>query len=263
MKNISLFVLILVVGNVVSRKDEVIVLRYKNGTLKTEDTVYHSLDGSFVDIEDGAMVYGMHMPSFTPYVIFGVTSDVKDKYNREYLCALREWGRDDVDMLEGTITTKGTASKVEISGDCEGTTGPGFTFSSVGAESKTFFYPPAEAGLRAKNLIDQNNEKFEAAEVIGYAIVDIPYSDGKSCGQEYKDYPDAPRAGPGVIILGNDGKHCAIFDNEGTKFIHSNPNKKKVTYESIALINTYFPKGYTYKAYPDEIRSLILNRIKQ
>ena len=58
-----------------------------------------------------------------------------------------------------------------------------------------------------------------------------------------KMFPNTDKAAPGMIIVGKDGKNCAIIDNEGDKFIHSNPIKKVVTETPLVMVNQFFTNG--------------------
>jgi len=120
-------------------------------------------------------------------------------------------------------------------------------------KSETYFYPPKEAGLRAKSLINQPTSKYKPTDIIDFAIFDYPYVRSHCKDFLRSDYPDAPGPEPGAIMVGKDGTHCAILDNEGTKFIQSNSEARKVTYDSIAVAERYFPKGIIYKRYPKSL----------
>lgn len=48
-------------------------------------------------------------------------------------------------------------------------------------------------------------------------------------------------------IVDRGHRHCKILDNEGSKFIHSNPYKKIITMDSIVMAQYYFPNGVIYK----------------
>jgi hypothetical protein len=123
---------------------------------------------------------------------------------------------------------------------------------AVGNKSDHFFYPPKEAGVRAKDLIDQTSERYHAPHVIIYAIFDYPYLQIRCRDMLHSRFPDAPGPEPGAIIVGKDGQHCGILDNEGTKYVHSNPSARKVTYDSLATVEKYFPHGASYKRYPHD-----------
>ncbi|MDR3548385.1 MAG: hypothetical protein P4M11_09010 [Candidatus Pacebacteria bacterium] len=56
---------------------------------------------------------------------------------------------------------------------------------------------------------------------------------------------------PGFLIIGEDGKHCAVVDKEGDKFVHVNPNTKKVALTPLSRIGEFFKDGYIVKDYSD------------
>jgi len=118
-------------------------------------------------------------------------------------------------------------------------------------ETEKIFYSHKEAGFRAKFLIGQPESKYQPPDIIYFAIYDYPYL-YRHCNYFLDSWcPDAPGPEPGAIMVGKNGEHCAILDDEGTKFIHSNPVAGKVTYDSIAVAERYFPNGIVYKRSPD------------
>lgn len=249
MKFIIICLLILLVNG-----EGQVYYRYKNGTITRGGKQYTAVDGSLW-ISEGQLIYlGMHKPSMTPFLSGGMIIGEIGKEQETYTCALVIWERDWYREASGTITIEGDVNKLEVTGSCK-IKGESVSFNSTNIKTMEIFFPPAEAGLRAKDLIGQTNERYAAHEVIFYSIVDVPYVVAPNCRQGFYNYPDAPEPGPGIIVLGKDTNHCAILDNEGTKFIHSNPVKKKVTEDSIAMLQTYFPKGVYYKRYP---RNLLL-----
>lgn len=224
--------------------------RYKEGSLKVGDDFTFEIFGSFFHIEQGGEMMmqfaGTERTTMTPFMIVGSTEGAGLSF--EYKCLGVMMLGEENKKLTGTIKFEGTWDKAIVSGDCVSEAGEHWIFKSEGVKSDSMFYPPVEAGLRAKYLVGRSSDICEAPAVIMYAIADMPFTD-IPC-QFFTTFDDLPGPEPGAVIVGDDAEHCAIVDNEGDKFIHSNPIKDKVTYESLALVHQYFPNGFTYKAYP-------------
>jgi len=163
-------------------------------------------------------------------------------------CSAAQDGRES-EVLSGYAYLRFYSGGSELEAECYTQTGDLWTFKSFSTETKKQYYPQKEAGFRAKFLIDQPKSKYGPSNVIGFAIEDNPYF-YDSC-ERFSRYSDAPGPEAGAVMLGKDEKHCAILDDEGTKFIHTNPVAGKVTYESIAVAERYFPNGVLYKRWPD------------
>ena len=173
-----------------------------------------------------------------------LTTDRKVDLN----CSAAQDGRES-EALSGKAYLTFYNGGSELSAECYTKTGDLWLFKSFNVEAEKYYYSQKEAGFRAKFLIGQPKSKYDPFNVIGFAIVDDPYY-YRSC-EAFFQYSDAPGPEPGAIILGKDKKHCGILDDEGTKFIHTNPIAGKVTYDSIAVAQRYFPNGIVYKRSPD------------
>lgn len=234
--------------------------RFKNGSGSFGEREYGRIEGtmqilsfSSPDGEPATDIYfgGMIMSSLTPIIFW---SEDRIEYNgkAEYKCKSLKIGRQEYE-LGGFATLEDNRDNATISGKCITASKELIQFNMDGKATKNHFYAHEEAGLRAKYLLGQSSERYKASEVVGYAIYDDAYI-YQTCSRFFSPYfPNATGPAPGNLILGKDGNHCAIFDNEGTKFIHSNPIKKVVTIDSIALLNTYFPSGVIYKGSPDRL----------
>jgi len=228
--------------------------RYNNGTFTKGNKSPITLSGSLYHLAESGKsqitFVGMDYSTMTPLILVldakGTTNTgIEIKAN----CIGVRHGLENLEALSGTGVLTGSWDKSEFKGECYTWGGDPRMFKSSNVKSQTFFYPPKEAGLRAKFLIDQPTSKYEPANVIIFAIHDYPYV-SLNCKDILQGFPDAPRPEPGAIMVGKDGNHCAILDNEGTKFIQSNSEARRVTYDSIALAERYFPKGIIYKRYP-------------
>jgi len=236
--------------------DELHVFRYKNGTFtkgnKSPITISGSLYYEEYSHEIELIFVGMDYSTMTPLVLFldaegTVTTGIEIKLD----CYGAKHGLENFEFLSGTGVLTGSWDKSEFKAECYTETGDLWIFKSSNVKSQTFFYPPKEAGLRAKFLINQPTSKYEPANIISFAIFDYPYLEWDCEDFLDSDFPDAPGPEPGAIMVGKDGYHCAILDNEGTKFIQSNSEARRVTYDSIAVAERYFPKGIIYKRYPN------------
>jgi len=232
---------------------EVHVFRYNNGTftkgnkspITISGTLYYEGNSKYIFL----LFFGMDYSTMTPLFLFleakGITTTgIEIKLN----CYGAQYELKNEEYLFGTGVLTGSWDKSEFKGECYTKTGDLRMFKSSNVKSQTFFYPQKEAGFRAKFLIDQPTSKYKPANIINFAIVDYPYAT-ETCNHFLHFESDAPGPEPGAIMVGKDGNHCAILDNEGTKFIQSNSEARKVTYDSIAVAERYFPKGIIYKTY--------------
>lgn len=248
----------LLVTTVLSQNIEVHAFRYKNGHIKTGDNQNVTANGSLYYEKRGKdeviEFVGLEPSTKTSFIVVGAYRAHGDEadVDRTFECVGGAWGYDDPGRLTGTITLKGTWDAAVLVGDCATRNGKHWIFGATGNKSNSLFYPPAEAGVRAKDLIGESIEKFRAPHVIFHAIFDYAYLQVTCREMLNARFPDAPGPEPGALIIGKDGAHCAILDNEGSKFIHSSSKDKKVAYDSLAVIGTHFPQGHVFKRYPNE-----------
>jgi len=232
------------------------VFRYKNGTFtkgnKSPITISGSLYYEKYSRDIILIFVGMDYSTMTPLILvlegeLTATTGIEIKLN----CYKAQHGLENGEYLSGTGVLTGSWDKSEFKAECYTETGDDlWMFKSSNVKSQTYFYPQKEAGLRAKFLIGQPTSKYEPAGIINFAIIDYPYGGWRCSSFLGSDFPDAPGPEPGAIMAGRDGNHCAILDNEGTKFIQSNSEARKVTYDSIAVAKRYFPRGIIYKRNP-------------
>jgi len=233
------------------------VFRYENGTFtkgnESPITIHGSLYYQEYSGEIEVRFLGMDYSTMTPIILL---LDAKDAtttgFEIELDCVAAEHGLENLEFLSGTGVLTGSWDKSEFEAECYTRTGDPWIFKSSNVESETFFYPQEEAGFRAKSLIAQPISKYRPANTILFAIYDYPYFDWECSTFLSYSFPHADEPEPGAIMVGKDGGHCAILDNEGTNFIHSNPEAGKVTCDSIEVAEKYFPNGVFYKRYPND-----------
>eukprot|EP00826_Nyctotherus_ovalis_P036753 TRINITY_DN3285_c0_g1_i23.p1 TRINITY_DN3285_c0_g1~~TRINITY_DN3285_c0_g1_i23.p1 ORF type:complete len:226 (+),score=42.48 TRINITY_DN3285_c0_g1_i23:125-802(+) len=214
--------------------------------LKLSGSFYYTSTSS----KTSTQFVGMDYSTMTPFLaLAGTISVPSGAFMLSFPCVRGAWGTEQSESMKGYVTIRGTWEKLDIMGDCTNEKKVQWIFSAVGIKSESYYYPPKEAGMRAKYLIGQSSERYKAAHVVMYAIFDYPYKNVNCSYFLESQFPVAPSPEPGAIIVGSDGRHCGILDDEGTKFTHSNPVTKKVTYDSIAVISRYFPHGVVYKKY--------------
>jgi len=234
--------------------DAIHVFRYNNGTFTKGNKSPITISGSLYYEESSygteVLFFGMEYSTMTP-VLLGLRSTTTTGIEVKIDCLGARHGLENPEPLSGTGVLTGSLDKPEFKGECYTMIGDLWMFKSSNVKSKTFGYPQKEAGLRAKSLIDQPTSKYKSAEIITFAMFDYPYLDWSCKDFLNSNFPDVPGPEPGAIMVGKDEKHCAILDNEGTKFIQSNSGAKKVTYDSIAVAERYFPYGIIYKGFPD------------
>ena len=249
----NLFTILYLISTVLSKTYH--IFRYKNGIIKIGNDNPIKVSGTAMYIDQGMKViqyFGMEMSTRTRYIIIGVNNSPNnnDGDNYVFTCKTGRWSNNKVTKLDGTIKITGTWDKAEIIGSCLNKIDlKEWTIKSNGIGSKTIPFDYKEAGLRARYLIGKDIKKYMAYTVISYAIFDYPYLrlDCKRILDESKQI-EGPK--PGILVVGKDGKHCGIIDNEGDKLIHSNPVKGVVTENPMPIIGQFFPNGYVFTDYP-------------
>eukprot|EP00826_Nyctotherus_ovalis_P024275 TRINITY_DN187_c0_g1_i14.p1 TRINITY_DN187_c0_g1~~TRINITY_DN187_c0_g1_i14.p1 ORF type:complete len:262 (-),score=45.09 TRINITY_DN187_c0_g1_i14:205-990(-) len=228
--------------------------RYKNGTFRLGDKPAVTITGSFHYVKQGSMeaieLFGMDYSTMTPVVFIALAQSTG--ITKEYTCTTAIWDLHNGGQMSGTAAVKGDWEKSELDADCISSVGEHWRFKTSNTKSPTIGYTQKEAGRRAKYLVGQRSQRFFPSHVVFFAVYDYPYFAVDCSIFLINQFPEAPGPEPGAIMAGNDAKHCGIVDDEGAKFIHSNPAAKKVTLDSIALSKRYFPNGVTYKRYPKE-----------
>lgn len=256
---------ILLTATAFAQEIEVYAFRYKNASMSAGD-VKGYVDGSLYYEKRGSIealeFVGVETSTMTPFMlILGHADEAGADLNVTASCIGGAWGRRNAGRLSGSSTLIGPWNKTIFKADCASQGDQHWVVNATCNKSETLFYPPKEAGFRAKKLIGQNFRTFFGAEVITYAIMDFPYV-GLQCWHILEaGFPNAPGPEPGAIIVGNDGRHCGIVDDEGTKFVHSNPHSRKVAYDSVSVAFRYFRRGFTYKRYSSPSNQTFLRLI--
>lgn len=229
---------------------------YKNETLKLGSKREISITGrmylGFSERDHGVIFYAMDYSTMTPIRIYSSNNSDKVEnwpyFDLNITCVEGNLGFNR-ERLSGFMVINGTIEKTDLKIDCITGNGDHWIAKTSNIRAMDLYYQAEEAGLRAKELIGQSREKFKAPDVIMYAISGYPYGYTECYDFAKETYKEAPGPEPGLIVVGKNGNHCGILDNEGTKFIHTNPVTKKVTYESIAVLSKYFKEGVLYKRY--------------
>jgi len=233
------------------------VFRYKNGTFTKGNKSPITISGSLYLIKDYdiyIIFVGMDYSTMSPLTLIVINRDASTTgIEVELDCLEGQHEFDNGERLSGTSVFTGSWDKSEFNAECYTRTGDRWVFKSSNVKSETIYYSPKEAGLRAKLLIDQYIYKYNAPNIITFAVLDYSHFVLDCDHYLSPNFPEAPGPEPGAIMVGKDEKHCAILDNEGTKFIQSNPVVGKVTYDSLAVAKRYFPNGILYKRYPKNL----------
>lgn len=230
---------------------EVITYRYTDGTL-TRDTNVSIIDGSMfetIDDKTETVQYAGIDKNRVPFMIIatGKTSEANAEVQLECLFGAQK--TDKLIKLKGTAKIVKTEQESKIEGKC--TAGlEVWQFNSIIRKEGDLYYPPAEAGKRAEFLIDASTTDFNAANLIYYSILDYPYVKSSCAGFLDDRYPKVDKAEAGAIIVGEDGKHCAIANEDGTKFIQSKAGTKKIVELAIGEVEKEFGVNVLYKKYP-------------
>eukprot|EP00826_Nyctotherus_ovalis_P058059 TRINITY_DN795_c0_g1_i1.p3 TRINITY_DN795_c0_g1~~TRINITY_DN795_c0_g1_i1.p3 ORF type:complete len:114 (+),score=34.89 TRINITY_DN795_c0_g1_i1:198-539(+) len=106
-----------------------------------------------------------------------------------------------------------------------------------------------EAARRAQYLVGESHSTYRGNHLLNHAVYGYAYL--RTTCMDYLKSVGTPiqHEKPGALIVGNDGMYCAIVDHEGTKFIHSDPGRRKIVISPMAMVKNYFRKGYTMKEY--------------
>ncbi len=239
--------------------DEMHFFHYKDGEMKIQGEQPAKISGpifiEFLKTINVTTIAGMHIKGSTetPFALGAkITKVIRDgdKITVEAACFEAGWGTKPMKM-EGTVNVTGTWNEIHYHAHCENKeTKARWEINAHATATKCPLYAPAEAGARAKILVGQHAEVFQAVHVLNYAIIGYPYVNGiRNCTWYLQNFKNATDAKPGFAIVGNDGAHCGIIDKEGDKFIHTNPVKKLVTETPLSMAKDFFKKGYTLKDY--------------
>jgi len=231
--------------------------RFRNATLIRGDrnpiTFFGTLHYQEPSPFTGVWFYGMDYSTKTHlFFLLKHRNELTTGSKVDVHCMAARNGTGNLESMYGKGHVRFYTDGCELSAECHTESGDFWVLTSLNVATEKLYYSPKEAGFRAKFLIDQPKSKYGPEDVITFATFDHPYL--------YKDckdflgswYLDAPGPEPGAIMVGKNGEHCAILDDEGTKFTHTNPAAGKVTYDSIAVAQRYFPSGIVYKRWRDE-----------
>lgn len=228
------------------------VFRYKYGNLTIDRELPRNVSGTFLTQTEGnvSILFFMGTEKHT-MIPFNIIAQKIDSSSEQIFSCLRgTWKNRERMAMTGRIAIESTKAGARATGSCFSLNSKTvWVLEAAGERDEELFYDPEDAGFRAAGLVSQSNSLYNAHEVIGYAIADMPFF-AKSCNGILKNFPAEEDDDPGMIIVGTDGKHCGIIDSEGDKFIHANPAKRVVTLTSLELAKQFFPKGYVYRDYP-------------
>jgi len=237
--------------------EEVHPFRYKKGTITTSKGTI-DVSGSAILQNDHTEIsieyYGMDPSTVTPFMIRAFAAkgggNLRNNEKIQLDCMEGRWSNGATVKMSGTLVFTGNYEKAEIKANCiVRETREVWEVSSNEMEKKGIYFPYAEAGKRARLLLGESSTKYNQAAVISYALLDYPYTN-LDCEIIANRFPDTDTTKPGILIVGKDKKHCGIIDDEGSKFIHSDPSKGMVVEIPLVLIERIFPEGYLLKAYP-------------
>lgn len=240
---------------------EVHAFRFKDGNFTINGKQEAKLSGSLYYFHMFSMpvieFVGMDYSTMRPFAVLGIKQD--SGVSKSFSCVAGAWKFGNQEHMVGTITLDGSWENAELIGECTTDSNENWVFKSTNKKTSTMLYPPKEAGERAMRLVGQSSDNYTPSGVIYFSILDL-VSNFPCVLFLHEQFPLAPGPEPGGIMVGTNGEHCAILDNKKTKFVHSNPVQRKVTCDSTASVERYFPNGVIYKRYPKEpIPKLLIN----
>jgi len=232
---------------------------YKDGEMKVDNEQPVKVSGpvfiEFLKTMNVTTITGMHTKGTTETPFAMVAKIHKyhhenNKINIEAECFEGAWGTKTFKM-SGQVHIEGTWDEIHYHGHCQHhETKTHWEIQAKAEKAKCPLYQPAEAAQRVHVLINQPAEVYQPVHVLNYAIIGYPYITSiKDCKWYLGKFKNATEAKAGFVIVGNDGLHCGVIDQEADKFIHSNPAKKQVTMTPLALAKDFFKAGYTLKDY--------------
>lgn len=227
------------------------VYRFINGSIAGDDSIVN-VSGSFYYLNvqgyNLALLAGMDTAGFTPLIAVAASKNTDPEGDLDHVDF--QWGFEESGKAKGLIILSKNGKSLMIGGQFTDKDKKNYTFAANSTSVETFFYPGKEAGKRATKLVNQDAKKFDAVNVVYYAISDVAFLNN-SCTMFFrKGFADLTKEEPGAIIVAKDGKHCGIVDDKGTSFVHSDQAKGKILIEKIANINNVFKNGFTYKRSP-------------
>ena len=223
----------------------------KNPAVKVDGPLYINFRATV----NSTLVAGTYVKG-SDIIPFGFTTKITkfekngDNIKLEGSCWEAGWGRTYMNNMIGTITMTGTYQKATYNGTCtDPNTKTAYTVTATGTfTSCRVLYSEVEAAKRAAMLIGAKAELYHPVHVLDHSYLGYAYlAPVPNCKYYLDNFKDQPTAKPGFAIVAKDGSHCAVVDNEGDKFIHSNPVKKEVTINPLTMINDYFKGGYVFK----------------
>jgi len=220
--------------------------RYTNGIINIGKDSYSKGEGIAWLWDQVVVYYGMEMSSMIPYMMLGIRVadySMGDKIDVTMKCTEGTWSSITFMNLEGAIRISGNYPKIDFKFYCYCAQHKiNWTLSATGVEVDNPYYYGREAGYKAKDLINYPIATFPGASVIQYSIWGYPYF-GMDCLSFFYKCNEIDTGKPGAVIT--DFRYCGMLDNEGSRFIHPNPDKRVITQTSIAMARQFFPNGYT------------------
>lgn len=190
----------------------------------------------------------------TPFHISGKFTSIQNDANGSIIINMTAYegsfGGKNIKKLTGGGVLAGTWNVAKYTGNYHSSNDKlTFEFVTSGTKHPCEYYSMEEASRRAAYLVGESHGTYKNNHLLNHAVFGFAYLK-TTCDDYLKKVGTAiTKEKPGAVIVGNDGKYCAIVDHEGNKFIHSDESKKKIVMTPMAMINNYFKHGYTMKEY--------------
>lgn len=235
-----------------------LTFHYKGGEIIVNQKTRLPASGPIFIEEDrlGARLFLTGIQDNGPAMFEFVANISSIAYNESFFLAQGQffkgkWGTKNPVYMEGGFFINGTLENLSFFGFCfDERTNTTYNFTINATFSKCPYFIPPQAAMRALRIVGQSAEVFKPVDVPNFALFGYSFEGSpKSCDWYLKNFDDANETIPGYVVVGLDGKHCGVFDNEGTKFVHSNPTTKKVALTSNVQLSRFFPNGFVIKSY--------------
>lgn len=230
---------------------------YRYGSISRDFEPYQLVDGPLFIEEEGfghtVVLAGLYRNNYTN-VSFAVMGFANRTYvdNRtvKYMarCVRGSWAHKE-QRLSGYINIVQRDDIVYFNGTCFGVGRNASLRANVTAvRHRSPFYTPNESAQRAHELLGMSGRQYRAVHVVNHAVLGYAYVPKvANCSWYLHNFNSTLQLKPGIVIVGNDGRHCGVLSNRGRRFIHSEPRKKRVIESSLAVVGQYFRKGFTLK----------------
>ncbi len=231
-----------------------------NGTMaraSAEQTIFGAIFVEFLKNTNASYIAGMSVSKtrvHTPFELAGKFAKVEVKSDNSFVINVTineaKWDNKKF-AAQGNMIIVGTWDKATVDAYVVDTkTQMVYKLHAQAIRSPCGYYSMPEAATRAGFLVGEKARLYKAANVLNHALWGYAFIHTFNCKYYLEKFGTVTNeTKPGALIVGKDGKHCAVVDKEGDKFIQSHTTKDKVMLTPMTMLKTFFPQGYVLKEY--------------